>query len=118
MRAGHEHRRHTGTSASNPELLALPAASFGDAQEGGIEQDDDGADLSDAPRNRLDTSDTTSHGSLDTTLSDLRYDAPWIRPGSHLQGTAEADPEVIIREALTRAEWDAFSQYHATGGNI
>ena len=103
--------------ASNPKFLALPEPSVGHGQEGGIEEDDDKADLCYGPHNRLDTSDCTSHGSLDETLSDLQYNTLWILPGSHLQATPEAEPEVIIDEPLSCSEWDVFYAYHSTGIN-
>ena len=60
----------------------------------------------------LETSDNTSHGSNDTTLSDLCHDAPWIPANSHPL-TQDPEPEVINGDPLTRAEWDAFREYHS-----
>ena len=87
------------------------------AQEGHAEEAaaSGAAEAGAGQRRQLATSETTSHGSGDTTLRDLSYDAPWICTVSRsVSPEPEAEPEVIRGEPLTRAEWDAFRVYHST----
>ena len=73
----------------------------------GNQEDEPDPELAFGSKFGLDTSDTTSHGSNDTTLSDLRYDAPWFRAGNRLHAP-DPEPEVTIFEPRCSEEWEAW----------
>ena len=111
--AGQDEHRDARCRDGAKDTAHTQSCEVSQAQEGHAEEaaGSGAAEAGAGQRRQLKTSDTTSVASDASTLSDLIYDAPWVRSNDP---EPEAEPEVTIGDPLTRAEWDAFRVYHST----